>query len=213
MPGQEAAARTLLGLMSLERGELDRAVRLLQAGRGALAPARHSWLLVRAGLGLALCLAELGNSRLARRVFDETLPFYGLLGDEREQVRLRWLEGRLTARLGRPDEGSSLLDRARRLLLVENSLADATLCFLDLTVVLAEESREAEVPFLLREMEEAIDSADGSLAEVRHAVSHFARALCGCSRRVRSDLGTRAGFTMRRLFRSRGHRVEALPFV
>ena len=210
IPGLEAPARVLLGLLCLERGELRRAVRLLQSGRAALAATLYPWLDVRAGLGLATSLAGLGNKGLARDVFQETLPHYARVHDDREEVRMRWLEGRLATQLGRRDDASSLLSRALRLLLAEPCPADATLCFLDLAVVLVESKKGDEVPALLQEIEALLGE---QLKAVRREVRGFTRAIRKASRKARNDVAASAGFTVRRLFRSHGHRVEALPFV
>ena len=212
LPEREGDVRVLLGLLCLERGETERAVRLLQAGRVVLAaaPDKHPWLFLRAGLGLACCLAG-GNDALARRVFEETLPHYALAG-EAEEVRLRWLEGKLTARFGRRDEGTSLLARAWRLFLAEPSLGEATLCFLDLAAVLADAKRGEEVPALLAEMEAALAAWGGDPHEdLRDAVGEITTSICKKGRERRRAVAAEASFTMRRLFRARGHRIEPLP--
>jgi tetratricopeptide (TPR) repeat protein len=214
MPHREAAACSLLGLLCLERGEPDEAVRFFEAGRAtrpALAPDRDAWLFARSGLGLAGCLAESGHRARARRVFDETLPLYAPAGEE-EQARLRWLEGRLTARLGRRQEAASLLSRAWRLFLEQRDLADATLCFLDLAVVLADAKREPEASALLQEMETELMAGE-PFAEIRRAVSTFIETICTSSPKGRKEGAATAAFTVRRLFRARGRRVEALPYA
>jgi len=214
MPRREAAARSLLGLLCLERGEADEAVRLFEAGRAtrpAVAPGRDAWLFARSGLGLAVCLAGSGHRAQARRVFDETLPLYAPAGEE-EQVRLRWLEGRLTARLGRREEAASLLARAWRLFLEKRDLADATLCFLDLAVVLTDAKRGPEAPALLQEMETELMAGE-PLAEIRRAVSTFNETIRTASPKGRREAAATAAFTVRRLFRARSHRVEALPYA
>ena len=79
----KAPCGVLLGLLCLERGETERAMRLFQAGRVALAtaPDHHPWLFLRAGLGFAVCLAESNDHALAGRVFAGTLPHYPLAGE------------------------------------------------------------------------------------------------------------------------------------
>ncbi|HEY2740111.1 MAG TPA: hypothetical protein VGK45_17005 [Thermoanaerobaculia bacterium] len=212
---REGALRVLLGLLCLEKGETERAVRLFQAGRVALAaaPDHHPWLFLRAGLCFAACLAESNDHALARRVLDETLPHYPL-ADEEERVRLLRLEGKLTARLGRPEEGASLLTRAWRLLLAENSLGEAAVCFLDLAEALADAKQGAKLPVLLREMQAALAAWGGEpRADFRDRMDIYTTAICKTRRRLRKSVAATAACGLRWLFRSHGHRVETLPYA
>lgn len=75
-------------------------------------------------------------------------------------------------------------------------------------------ARGGEVPALLQEVEAALGSVEGDLRKaVRREVRGFARAIRKASWKVRNDVAASAGFTVRRLFRSHGHRIEPLPFV
>lgn|GEM_PF-6637307 len=212
---REGALHVLLGLLCLERGETERAVRLFQAGRVALAdaPDHHPWLFLRAGLSFAICLAESNDHTLARRVFQETLQHYPLAG-EAERVRLLRLEGKLTARLGRPAEGASLLARAWRHLLAENSLGEAAVCFLDLAEAMADAKQGAEVPALLREMRAALAASGGEpRTDFQDRMGIYTTAICNTGPRLRKSVAATAVSGLRWLFRSRGHRVEALPYA
>ncbi|HEX3525640.1 MAG TPA: hypothetical protein VH988_01110 [Thermoanaerobaculia bacterium] len=191
-------------------GNAQRLLGRLEEADGCLAETRGSLALF---AGLISEKVAGGNDALARRVFEETLPHYALAG-EAEQARLRWLEGKLTARLGRRDEGASLLARAWRLLLAEPSLGEATLCFLDLAAVLADAKRGAEVPALLAEMEAALAAWGGDPHEdLRDAVREITTSICKQGRERRKAVAAEASFTMRRLFRARGHRIETLPYA
>jgi tetratricopeptide (TPR) repeat protein len=212
---REGALRVLLGLLCLERGETERAARLFQAGRVALAdaPDHHPWLFLRAGLNFAVCLAESKDHTLARRVFAETLPHYSLAG-EAERMRLLRLEGKLSTRLGRPVEGMHLLARAWRHLLAEDSLGEAAVCFLDLAEAMADAKQGAEVPALLREMQAALAGWGGEpRADLQDRMEIYTTAICKTGRKLRKSVAATAVSGLRWLFRSRGHRVEALPYA
>ena len=129
-------------------------------------------------------------------------------------MRLLRLEGKLTARLGRPAEGASLLARAWRLLLAENSLGEAAVCFLDLAEVLADAKRGAEVPALLREMQATLPAWGGEpRADLQDRMEIYTTAICKTGRSLRKSVAATAACGLRWLFRSRGHRVEALPYA
>lgn len=206
-PHEEAASRVLLGLLSLERDRAGKAVLLLQAGRAELS-LDTSWLTVRAGLGLALGLACVGHAGRAYEILQETSRHYPAITDEREVVRLPWLEGRVAARLGN-GEAESLLEMARRHLMAEHSLADVTLCSLDLASLLMEDGRMSEVPRLLQEIEESFQGETEVLGLIRHIAGDVTSATGKTPRPSVAE----AAFTLRRIFRFRGYRVEALPFV
>jgi tetratricopeptide (TPR) repeat protein len=209
--GEEAVSRVLLGLLSLERDRAGSAVLLLQAGRADLPP-ENDWLRVRAGLGLALGLAELGHADRAFQILEETCRSFPAITDERELARLPWLEGRVVARLGDGKEAEPLLDMARRSLIAEQNVADGTLCSLDLAAVWAGSGRRTEIPKLLQDLEIAFQAEAEILEVIRRVSRQFLAEIAGISE-VPPALVAEAAFTLRRIFRFRGYRVEALPFV
>jgi len=211
VPCEEAASRALLGLLCLERNRTGRAIRLLQASRQALDPEARPWLTVRTGLSLALGLAEAGRSDQARQVLAETARHAPWVTDEREETRLHWLEGRVLARLGQPEEARRLLDTSRLHLISEYRLPEVVLCSLDLAVVLVATGRTSEVPRLLWDIEETF-AAEPALEVTRRMARDFSAASIGTSE-VQPGYAAEAAFTLRRVFRLRGYRIEPLPFA
>jgi tetratricopeptide (TPR) repeat protein len=211
LPCEEAASRALLGLLSLERNRTGRAIRLLQASRPALDPEARPWLTVRAGLSLALGLAEAGRLDQARQVLAETAQHKPWVTDEREQTRLSWLEGQVLARLGQPEEAEPLLDTARRRLFAEHRLPEVALCSLDLAVLLVAAGRASELPRLVRDIE-ATFAAEPALDVIRQMCRDFAASVAKTSQVPPAHVAE-AAFRLRRVFRFRGYRVEPLPFV
>jgi len=211
LPCEEGASRGLLGLLSLERNQAGRAIRLLQASREALDPEARPWLTAQVGLNLALGLAESGRFDQARHVFAEAAALDRWVTAEADQVRLHWLRGRVHARLGHPEEAEPLLETARRRLIEKHSLPEATLCSLDLAVVLVATGRAAELPRLLRDIEETF-SAEEALDVTRRVSRQFVEAVAGTAR-IPCGYLAEAAFTLRRVFRFRGYRIEPLPFA
>ena len=212
LPQEEAASLVLCGLLSLERSRADTAIRFLQNGTSRLDRAARPWLTVRAGLGLALALAEIGEEGRARSVLNETWRQYARVRDEREQVRICWLEGRVWARLGQRDEAEQLLAAARRNLIAEYSLAESVLCSLDLAVVLVESGRAVEMPRLLDELEETFVAEHSALDVTRRVWGQLIAEAEGGQEVPRGHAVTAAA-TLRRVFRVRGYSVERLPFA
>jgi tetratricopeptide (TPR) repeat protein len=208
-PAEEATTRALLGLLTAERGRPDQAVLLLQAARAAL-PGERPWLCVQTGLGLALALAEAGAPGRAHQTLAETWRLYATITGERELLRLHWLEGRLLARLGDRENAEQLYRAVRVDLLARENLADAAVCTHDLIVLLRGERRSAEIPALWREIEQILPQ-DAKLREAWRMVQ--ASFPPGARREIPHQLAAEAARLLRSLFRERGHRVEALPFV
>jgi hypothetical protein len=184
----------------------------LQTGRALLDPAARPWLTVRAGLSLALATADLGQTERAHALWRETWSHYRQVQDESEQVRIGWLEGKILVRLGRRDDAEPILWAVRDRLFAAGRLPEAVLCSLDLAVVLLEGGREAELPQLLRAVEEAFPKETVGLDGLRRAYAAFLTSLQGVSTLPRPFVGI-AEAALRRVFLSRGYRVESLPFV
>jgi tetratricopeptide (TPR) repeat protein len=208
---EQAASRILLGLLYLERDRPDRAVRLLQAGRAILDPGIRPWLAVRAGLSAAIGLADLHQVELACTALEESWRLYARVQDEREVVRISWLEGKLFARVGQHDQAEQLLDATRRNLRSECSFPEAAVCSLDLAVLLAQVGRSAELRRLVEDLE-ATFSAELGLDVVRRLAQKLGKTL-GSSSEHPHNLYARSVATLRRSLRFRGYRVEGLPFA
>ncbi len=74
------------------------------------------------------------------------------VGKELDLVRLRWLEGRIAAGLGRRDEALTALSRVREEFVSREIAYDAALVSLELANLYLEEGRKAEVRNLARQM-------------------------------------------------------------
>jgi len=212
LPQEEGASSALLGLLHLEQGRPEVAIRFLERGRCGFEPGGRPWLTVRAGLSLALALAELGQADRACWVVQETWRHTANVRGERELVRLSWLEGRVWARAGRREEAEQLLTSVWLKFIAEYSLPEAALCSLDLAALLVEAGRETELPRLQHDLEETFSAEDAALEVIRQVSRHFAAATAG-GKEVVHDCAAEAASTLRRAFRFRGYRVDPLPFA
>jgi uncharacterized protein YbaR (Trm112 family) len=209
LAGEEGASHALLGLLALDQHQPAHAALLLQRSLSSLVPAARPWLAVRAGLSLALALADLGHAERARATYQEFSRHYADVSAEAEHVRLLWLEAKLLLRLDRAAEAESLLAGVRRKLIAEPSFAEAVLCSLDHVLALVSLDRLADLPSLFTELERAFAAEALGLEAVRCLVDSFVTSTA----QTRHQLAAQAEQTLKRLLRFRGYRVVRLPFA
>jgi tetratricopeptide (TPR) repeat protein len=212
LPQEAGACWALIGLLLLERNRTTEAARCLQTARVTFIPAARPWLTVRAGLGLALALADLGEADRAHALLQETWRHYGRIRDEDEQARDFWMEGKILFRIGRSEEAEPILFAARDRFLADRNLPKAALCSLDLAALLLESGRNAELPQLLSVLEQTFPSDKAGLEGLRRAYDAFLASLQGVKDLPRTVLGM-AETALRRVLQFRGYRVERLPFA
>jgi len=141
-------------------GEPDLAIEaLLQAERRLnLQGDRRLMNILRCNLSFSLCsigrFAEAAG--LACRVREAALD----MGDEILVLRATWLEGRIAAGTGRPEEARRLLEQARREFAARSMWYDVALALLEEAVLLLDEGRTAEVKELARGLAEVFESKE-----------------------------------------------------
>ena len=91
---------------------------------------------------------------LARQVREQAVD----LGDEIFLIRVTWLEGRIAAGLGRPEEALRLLEEARRRFATKKMPYDVALASLEEAVLLLDQGRVAEVKALAQGLTQVFDS-------------------------------------------------------
>ncbi len=161
-----------LGFLFLRAYDLERAASVLLRAWLLLQDAGSPLLAARSGLGLAVCLAALGQPRAARVLLEQCRELTTVWqGDSAELVRLHWLEGRIEAHLGDLAEAVPRLEAVRRRLLDEEKLVESALCTIDLATVYAKVGRAEDILPLIHEIAAHFP---GSLGLTRILV-----ALCG----------------------------------
>ncbi len=130
---EEGVSLLLLGLLLTEQGDSERAAGPLLRGRVLISTERRLALAARAEAALALCQADLGQERRARRTLEESRCLRGRTQaqDARELSWIAWMEAKAAALLGDP-EALALLDAVRRQVLADGLLPEAILVSLDL---------------------------------------------------------------------------------
>lgn len=84
---------------------------------------------------LATCLVHLGRSREAALLLPSIRQLVKELKDKEDSVRCRWLEGRIAAGLGSPDEALRALAEARQEFMERSLHYDAALCIVESLVI------------------------------------------------------------------------------
>lgn len=210
LAAESADCLMLLGLIHAERGDPCQALFPLLCARATADPGLRPWLSVRAGFTLAACYAEIGETEKARAALADTVRLYPLVHDADEVLCAFRLEAHVRARIGDPREAENLLEGLRRKLTEQSRVPELALVSIDLALLLAEPGREGEIGRLIEEIENrefagpAADLAAHALRELEDEIRR------GRDPRV-SAANTAARF--RRALRSRGLRVEPLPFA
>jgi tetratricopeptide (TPR) repeat protein len=109
-------------------------------------------------LNLALNLCHLGRYSEAREFGCAVRARAGERGDELGVLRGIWLEGRIAAGVGQPEEARRLLAQARREFATRGMGYDMALALLEEMVLLLEEGRAAEVRALTPRLAKVFDS-------------------------------------------------------
>ena len=135
-----AEATVSLALLEQYRGDPEQAIRLLEAAIRLLDPQRDQRLLALIHFNLAASLVEAGRLREAR-VFLSCHPEAFDFPEPLSRLRVRWLEARIAAGLGRLEEAVHRLDAVRRVFLEQGSAFHAALVSLELAETLARQKR------------------------------------------------------------------------
>jgi tetratricopeptide (TPR) repeat protein len=151
------AARALIskGLFSESSGDPEEALRLLLEALSLLDFRAESGLRLAGVHNLLWCASELGLFSLIRRLLPKVSPLYGSNGNRLNLLRLRWIEGRVFAGLGSPEEAEAAFREVRQGFLEAGLLFPASMVSLDLARLWLTRNRTAEIKELAEELIEA----------------------------------------------------------
>jgi len=187
----------------LEKGEPDRAIPVLARAEELIDPEREPRLILCARHNLVDNLSKAGRFSEARALLPQVRELSRSAGSELDRVRLRWVEARIAAGLGEPDEARQAFSEAQRGFLGQCIAYDAALVSLEMAMFLLQEGRTAEVRELAREMilifqaQEIHREALAALAVFQAAAAldsatvEFAREIAAFLARARHDPGLR----------------------
>ncbi len=152
---------------------------------------------------LAVIFCQLGRYSETGKPMQQVRDLATERGDDTELVRITWLEGRIAAGLGQPEEGRRLLRQARGEFVARKMGYDAALALLEEAVLLLDEGRPAEVRALVPNLAEVFESKGvhrealvalrlfQEAAEREEATAKLARHVLGYLFRARYDQGLR----------------------
>jgi tetratricopeptide (TPR) repeat protein len=133
-------------------GSFGRAIEVLSEAAGLAAKAGEARLLFALRLNMAVNHELLGHHAAAEAMLPKIRQLAAVRGDELDLLRVRWLEGRIAAGLGRRREAVEALSRAREGFASREIAYDAALASLELAVLYLEDGRAADVRLLARQM-------------------------------------------------------------
>lgn len=136
------------------------AVRLIRRGLSRIDAVEEPWLQVSARHNLIWYLNESGSHLEALETLEQARRLYLEVGRPTHLIRLRWVEGKIAADLGRPEEAEVALRDARDAFVERGIGFDAALVSLDLAALYAGQGRTAEVKRLAEEMVPIFESRD-----------------------------------------------------
>ncbi|HEV7503847.1 MAG TPA: helix-turn-helix domain-containing protein [Thermoanaerobaculia bacterium] len=168
----EGRARILFkkSMSSTRRGHYEDSIDLLRQAEALIdgvEDRRLPWLV---SFSLASNLGHLGKYKEAEALLPTVRQSAEKLKNELDLKRLRWLEGRVAAGLGRREQALAALEEVKRYFTEERIAFDAALASLEVAVLYLEEGRTREVKILADEMLwifEAQGVAEEALAAIR----------------------------------------------
>jgi len=182
-------------------GEYERAVETLLQAEPLLDRQAQPRLWYNQRFNLAVNYCHLGLYSKAARLVDQVRECATELGDDIFLIRTTWLEGRIAAGLGRPQEALRLLGEARQRFADRKMSYDVALALLEEAVLLLDEVRTAEVKALAGELTVVFESKGvhrealaalqlfQAAAEREAATAELARRVLGYLFRARHDEG------------------------
>ena len=129
-------------------GDRDRAIALVEKALEYVDAERDPHTVLAARHNLAVFLHESGRLREALAVLAGARSLYESLGDRRNLLRLRWLEGRLAREIGEFPRAEEAFEEVYRSFSEDWPIA-AALAALDLALVYLDTGREIEVPAII----------------------------------------------------------------
>ena len=194
------AGRALISKSNVEAYALDlgAAVRLLGDGLALIDAERDPKLVLAAVHNLLTHLVDSGQVAEARKILQESRILYSLHGGPIEQLKGRWLEGRIALGLYDPEEAERSFQEVRSGFAEAGLPYDLALASLDLASLWLEQGRTREIRVVLDETVAVFQErgirreAIAALLMLREAIE-MERATAALLRTVASELQRLAG--------------------
>jgi len=157
-------------------GDTEGAIEAAQKARTLLSPDADPRLLWVLQLNLMDSLCEVGRASEAEGQLDDLRALTVQIGNGLDSLRLRWLEAKIAAGVGRVPEAIEALSWVRADFADKKIRYDEALASLDLAALYLERGRTADVKRLVRQMEPVFRDK-GVHAEAQNALRLFRRAV------------------------------------
>jgi tetratricopeptide (TPR) repeat protein len=144
----------------VDMGETDTAIGALRGAERLVDPARDPRLLLCIRHNLLDNLTKAGRFEEAEALLSEVRACCQSVGTSLDATRLRWVEARLAAGLGRTEEARRTFEEIRHEFIARDMAYDTALVTLELAALYIEEGRTSEVRDLAREMIEVFRAQD-----------------------------------------------------
>jgi tetratricopeptide (TPR) repeat protein len=177
-------------------GDLQGSIETLRQGLAHIDHEAERRLFFMLQSNLAERLTEIGQPAEAAEMFAELRRLKSHVGNGLNQIRLRWLEGKIDAGLGRLDPAIETLSWVRAAFAQEEAHYDEAQAGMELAELYLKKGRTADVKRLVRLME-PVFRAQGVPEEAQKALALFRRAVAVES--VTPDLAGRVAAFLRRV--------------
>ena len=163
--------------IALDRlGDLEGSIAVLREAMAEIDQEADPHLLCMLQFNLADCLTGVGKAAEAAEMLPTLRRLQAQLGNGLNQIRMRWLEGKIDAGLGRLDRAIETLSRVRTAFGKEDSRYDEAQAGMELAGLYLKKGRTAEVKRLVLLME-PVFRAKGVHVEAQKALALFRRAV------------------------------------
>ncbi len=163
--------------IALDRlGDLEGSISVLRKALAEIGQEGEPHLLCMLQFNLADCLTGVGNAAEAAEMLPALRRLQAQLGNGLNQIRMRWLEGKIDAGLGRLDRAIDTLSWVRAAFEKEDSRYDEAQAGMELAELYLKKRRTTEVKRLVHLME-PVFRAKGVHSEAQKALALFRRAV------------------------------------
>jgi tetratricopeptide (TPR) repeat protein len=157
-------------------GDIEKSIVALEQARSTLDLAAEPHLRWIVQCSLLERLSRIGRAAEAEPMLDELRALAARIGNGLDQLRLRWLEAKIAAGVGRTAEEIEALSRVRADFAEKKIRYDEALASMELAALYLEQGRTADVKVLVRKMEPVFRD-QGIHVEAQKALELFRRAV------------------------------------
>jgi Tetratricopeptide repeat len=206
------AGRALIkkGINTHYQGFPEKAVQILETGLGLVSPSGDSQLCATGNEALLHALVDAGEYGRASRMILSSGLREAFAEEPLNLLRLRWVEGKIHAGLGRIQQAERIFSWVREEFSLLGRHYDAALLSLELAALWLQQDRAAEVHALAEETYETFERLEVH-REARHALD-FVREACRRQRATVPMIRSVRSF-MEQLTRNPGLRFEAARYA